>query len=252
MKEMIKKNIITVLCVISIVVLALPLIKVSVSMDIMGYGGESEQSVTGFSALKASFLGIVLFVGPILLVAMNYIKQLDPHKKQLAIAVPAICLIALIIVILQAKSYLVNVSGGGEGFSVDVEYSIGLGAILAALSYIATAIAGAVTYHGLTLDKAGLEQLKNSSAALLSNVQETAAHAVESATHAAETVKASVEGAVQNTAPSNPAPAKKSANIHRTEEILSLIQKLAAMKDSGVLTEEEFSEKKKALLDEIG
>ena len=48
-------------------------------------------------------------------------------------------------------------------------------------------------------------------------------------------------------APVKPAP----VNMNRADEVLALIERLAKMKESGILTEEEFTEKKQALLKEI-
>ena len=45
-------------------------------------------------------------------------------------------------------------------------------------------------------------------------------------------------------------PSKK-MSINQTNELLAIIAQLSEMKDKGILTEEEFSEKKKELLSQI-
>ena len=44
---------------------------------------------------------------------------------------------------------------------------------------------------------------------------------------------------------------KKPVNLSRVDEILEIIEKLSKMKDTGVLTEQEYNEKKQQLLEEI-
>lgn len=233
--EIVKKHMITILCIVSIILLALPLAKVEVSVEIMGESAESSSTVTGFQALSTSIFAYVLIIGPALLVAMNYVKQLEKYKGLLAIIVPVVCVISLIIVVVSAKNFSASASSGVA--SAEAKVKIGIGAILAGISYIGTMVAGAVTFHDFTLDKAGLEKLKNSATGLMNSSQDKSA--------------AGVESAPDGTPAPVKAVAKKSVNVGRIDEILALIEKLAGMKDAGILTEEEFTDKKKQLLGEI-
>lgn len=242
MKDIIKQHGIIILCAISIAVLLLPLATVVASIDVMGTTTNSEVSVTGFSALGESIFGYFLIIGPAVLIAMNYVKALGKYKGILAIAVPIVCLIALVIVVIQAKS-AGNVNASNEYASAEVSLSVGIGAILAGLCYIATAIVGAITYHDFNLEKAGLGKLKESGSELLNSMQ-------EKFSQGAQTVSGGEESAAPATEVKK-SVAKKSENLNCIDEILALIEKLSKMKDSGILTEEEFSEKKKQLLGEI-
>ena len=69
-----------------------------------------------------------------------------------------------------------------------------------------------------------------------------------------QTVSAAVEAAgtkVQENLAADSTAKSTKVNLGRTEEVLQLIERLAQMKDAGILTEEEFSEKKAQLLSEI-
>ena len=147
---------------------------------------KNSASINGFGTLGGSLLGFVLFVGPVLLIVMNYIPQLDKYKKMLSVAIPAACVVAWILAFFQCKagvaygaeSSLKAAAGAAAAFGADVKIkvssSLGLGAILMLLSYFATAVAGLMTYHNFTLDKAGLEKLKNESKNLVKNVADKA------------------------------------------------------------------------------
>lgn len=246
MKALLQKHLISVLCVISIIALAFPLCIVITDVSVMGFGDSARSGYNGFQAMQESLLAILLLAGPVLLIAMNYIKKLEKYQGILAIAVPVICLAALIIVCIQLGQLHVN--GGDSAFlSMEVKTQIGFGAILAFLSYIATIVAGAVKFHHFTLDKAGLEKLKAEGSSLLQSTKGKVSETVQTVSAAVEAAGTKVQ---ENLAADSTAKSTK-VNLGRTEEILQLIERLAQMKDAGILTEEEFSEKKAQLLSEI-
>ena len=233
---------------LAIVLLALPLAQVKVSMEMFDMPSESTTTVTGFNALKSSVFAYILIIGPALLIAMDYVKPLEPHKGLLAIAVPAVCILALIIVVVQAKSF--SSSASSEYVSADIKLNMGIGAVLVGLSHIGTIIAGAVTYHNFTLDKAGLEKIKASAGEIITTAQEKASTAIQDVSHSLSSIQANSS----NTEPTTTAtskPSRKNANLQRIDEVLALIEKLSQMKDAGILTEDEFADKKKQLLEEL-
>lgn len=245
-----KKNMIAIFAALAIGALFLPLLSVSTSVEseFAAAAATSSRSVSGFSAVTQGIFGYLLLIGPALLIAMNYIKQLDKYKGLLAVAVPAGCLVVLVIVYMQAKDAAGAANVDSAFVSSTAEVSMGFGLFLTAIAHVATAVAGAVTYHGLKLDKTLLDQIKNGSTELLENVKSGGAELLDSAKQAAQNVKS--DSSAVPAAGSAPA-AKKSRNIQRTDEILALIRKLAAMKDEGILTEEEFAAQKSQLLSEL-
>ena len=255
--EFVKKHIITILCILSILLLALPLASVTTNtqvsidsefMDVDIPPVETKASFSGFQALGKSVFAYLLIIGPVLLIAMNYIEQLRKYKGLLAIAVPAVCIAALIIVLLSVKSF--SVSASTDVSSLEVKVTWGIGAFLLLASHGATALAGAVTYHDFKMNKEGLAKLKDSAGELLDSAQQKVSGLMQERTHSPEAA-ASVKNEAAAPA-SAPQPVKKApVAVKRVDEVLALIEKLAGMKQAGILTEEEFSAKKKQLLEEI-
>ena len=236
--ELIKKHLMTILCAVCILLLMLPLATVTTvtSSELIGET-RAEASVNGFGALGLGVFGYILVIGPALLVAMNYIKQLDKYKSILAVVVPVICIVALILVLTQCDSISASASAGSA--SAKIEVSLAIGAYLLFVAYAGTAVAGAVTYHNLSFNKEGLEKLKNGAANLVSSAQEKIGD-----------MKSSHDEKADAVTPEKPV-AKKTANLKRTEEVLALLERLAEMKARGILSEEEFAQKKAQLLEEI-
>ena len=250
--EFVKKHIITILCIVAVLSLALPMVStITESASVFLPSSEIETKITGFKMLERGILAYVLIIGPALLVAMNYIQQLGKYKGILAILVPVACVVVLVVLIVQSKNITVSASFGGAG-SVQQKITVQIGAILAFAVYIATAVAGAVIYHNFTFNKDGIERLKNSAAEVLNSRREWD-NTTNSQDHSiSNSVKnMSGENKVSDHANSVKTNPKKPLSVNHTDEILELIEKLARMKDAGILTEEEFSKKKKQLLGEI-
>ena len=126
---------------------------------------------------------------------------------------------------------------------------MGIGAIIALISYVCTIIAGATTYHNFKFDKSSISQFKDQGLSLVRNVQDKVGDTIHNVSDNIATGNGSnnFDGGSNST---NTAPRSKT-NLSRTEELLALIEKLCKMKDDGILSEEEFTEKKRKLLDEI-
>ena len=245
-KTIINKNGIPILCALSLFALFLPFATLTTTVELFGSASTESETVNGFGAVTDGTLGWGLVIGPVLLIAMNYVQQLGKYKGLLALAVPVICLILAIVNVMNAKNMAMGTSGG-DNFNADIKIAIGIGAILYLLCNAGTAILGLVLYHDFTLDKAGLERLKSNGSELLSGVQEKVTQTVEDA-------KTNIGEMAENLERKSETPISKPTkgpNPRKSEEILTLIEKLASMKEAGILTEEEFSEKKKQLLEEL-
>ncbi|MBQ7119980.1 MAG: hypothetical protein IJO09_07170 [Oscillospiraceae bacterium] len=150
--EFVKKNIIAVLCVLSILTLVFTWGEFTTTANVEMAGVEASssasQSFGGFAAAMNTIFGYFLIIGPVALIAMNYVKQLEEKKGLLAIAVPVLCIVAWILVVINADSIAAAGSAAAAGASVETEVSLSLWAYAALVSYIATGIAGALTFHG--------------------------------------------------------------------------------------------------------
>lgn len=250
-KELIQKHLLTGICVIAIIALLLPVVTVSTESEYVS----NSKSISVFAVLFKS-VGFLLLVGPALLISMNYVKQLDKYKGILAIIVPIVCIITLVITFFQAKAGAsagtdaANAVMGGAGVDMGLKASAtpGIGGILALLSYIAMEIVGIKTYKTISLksisiNKDSLNALKNAGAGLWGSAQAKISDAAHNVSDAAHNVSGTISSKVS---------AMSSAkSLSHTDDILALIEKLAKMKADGILTEEEFTEKKRKLLEEI-
>ena len=250
-KQLLRQHILTVLSIVALVALFLPFFSVTAEMEVLGQSSSSAASTTVFEAINKVLLGWALVLGPVLLIAMNYVKSLEKHKGLLAIIVPILCLAIEIITFFQAKGASVTASGGNGMVSAEIKVSLGIGFFVLILVYVGIMVAGAVLYHNFTLDKAGLERLKAEGADFLGNglnkIKEGGTNIINSA---GEQI-ANMQGGSGVANDDSQKTVKKSINHNKTQEILTLIEKLASMKDSGILTEVEFATKKKELLEEI-
>ncbi len=256
-KQFILRNLITILCALCVIALFLSFVSMSVKVESSFVGSSSQTtSVSGWSALSNFPLGWLLLLGPVLLVAMNYIKQLEKFKGLLAIVVPILCIAVLFFTLSDAKaqvsvannamgaigdmagSVMDDMDLGGEtaaGAKADV--SAGIGFYILLIANVGIIVSGAVTYFGLRLND--LSSVKESGKAILSSAREVTTINREE-NPSAPTAKPVVHAAKPKAAES---VIKTSA-----EDALQLIERLAKMRDNGILTEEEFQEKKKDLL----
>ena len=242
---------ISILCAISLLILFLPFASVSANVQMTEFSAVSSQSVNGFTVATEGFRGYFLLVGPIVLIAMNYIKQLGKYKGLLAIIIPIICVISCIASFMLVKNVGLTALGYSDAAasSINIKAHVGIGFILVMLSYIATLVAGAVVYHDFTLDKSGLKKLKTEAVGFVQSAQGKVTQTAQTASDQAPSTNDKVD-MESGPLPSRPQQ-KRSANLNKTEDILALIEKLSNMKEAGILTNEEFETKKTQLLGEI-
>lgn len=177
--EFVKKNLLAVCAALSVLAMFLPFAKFTAS----GGGSDSAVSVSGFTSIfgeYGSIISIVLLLGPVALVVMNYIRQLERYKLTLSVAVPGICLLFELITYFMVSGAMNAESGaasdiaGSLGISVSSDVRPQIGFFVLILIYIITAAAGLITYHGYTLDKDGIEKLKKGGAGITETVSKRA------------------------------------------------------------------------------
>ena len=268
-KQFILRNLITILCALCVIALFLSLVSMSVEIESSFIGSNSQiTSVSGWAALSDYPLGWILLIGPGLLVAMNYIKQLEKFKGLLAILVPILCITMLFLTLFDAKAQISAANGtmdmigdiansawddydyGYEmDFGAEADVSAGIGFYILLIANVGIIISGAVTYFGLRLND--LSSVKESGKAFLSTAREVTSVNREEPAYAPTTTYTPTTTYAPTTMPAAPAP-KPRAPEHvvkpSAEEALQLIERLAKMRDNGILTDEEFQEKKKDLL----
>lgn len=155
--DFIRKNIMSVCAVISIIMAFLPFASFSAKAgDVMG----NKISVSGFETLfgvkeikvgsNNSIFGLILFLVPIIIIVMNYIKPLKPFKKYIAVGAPALGIIGEFITFFDLRgTFKTFIQDEGAKLSS----SLGIGFFLILASYILTAVVGLMMYHGMELPK---------------------------------------------------------------------------------------------------
>lgn len=89
-----------------------------------------------------------MFIAPILVIAVNYIKPLKSFRKIIAVGAPAIGIIGAIITLFDVGN-LFKTFASAQG--AELKTSLGIGFFLILVSYILTAMLGLVIYHGLEI-----------------------------------------------------------------------------------------------------
>lgn len=155
--DFIRKNIMSVCAVISIIMAFLPFASFSAKAgDVTG----NKISVSGFETLfgvkeikvgsNNSIFGLILFLVPIIIIVMNYIKPLKPFKKYIAVGAPALGIIGEFITFFDLRgTFKTFIQDEGAKLSS----SLGIGFFLILASYILTAVVGLMMYHGMELPK---------------------------------------------------------------------------------------------------
>ncbi len=252
-KEFILKNLITICCAASILLLFLPFGKVTTEINSSFIEGGGSASFSGFDSIfgeTSVMIAWLMLICPIILIAMNYIKQIEKYKSILAIVLPILSTIASIVTTFTAG---VSSSASSMGASMEIKTTPQIGFFLLLISYIGTLIAGAMTFYGLKLSKDGLvefgSKLKEEGFSGLESIKEFGQMSSESIANASQKMKSNTETS-DGTGFTHPKPVKKT-NISQATDVLTIIGQLSDMKEQGILTDEEFSEKKKELLSQI-
>lgn len=153
----IRNNIMSICALISVIMAFLPFASFCAKA---GDETGNKVSVSGFETLfgikelkvgtNNSIFALILFIVPVAIIVMNYIKPLKPFKKYIAIGAPALGIIGEIITFLDLKglfkTYIVE-----EG--TELKATLGIGFFLILASFVLTAVVGLIVYHGMELPK---------------------------------------------------------------------------------------------------
>jgi hypothetical protein len=156
--DFIRQNIMAICAALSILFAILPFMKFSSDVKSEYVNTGSSAVLNGFTAIfgeNGSIFATLMFLGPILIIIMNYIPQLKPFRRAIAIAAPLFCILAEVAVFFILRGVYVSTvkSQSYEGVDVSVSAIPHVGFYLMLLSYILTAVVGFMTYYGLELPK---------------------------------------------------------------------------------------------------
>lgn len=244
-KEFLTKNIASIISALIIVFMLFPMVSVSLKVNAGGFSGESDgPSVTGFQALTdgGGFAGILLIAIPLLLLLLNYVKQLQAYKKYIYLVAPILGLVNLIFLV---PSSLGTASGGDASVEVKVKFLLGFW--LMALGYVGLIAYGVSEFFNVKF-KNGVPQIGDLSKINLPKVDLSKISTTKNQPQQNNDNNINQNNDIQG---NEVASSTKVISAQQTDEILETIRKLHTMKQEGVLTDEEFGEKKKALLDRM-
>lgn len=273
-KEFILKNLMTIICGITIIALFFPFIGVSADVGVGGFSANSgEVSVEGYLIIfDGGFLGILMELCIMLIILSAYLPQLKPYRKIACAASSVIGFICLFIVPNLIAKSINSESGGGVEVKAHISYKFGFWLML--ICYVALIAMSVIQLLGLRGNKVFDAINQNS---VSDNQVETAPAAVtERFKNMAQTISENAANAVgnikdkmsSNTAPQEP-PVQQAQSVQpmstvqkastsnnvsapapkgNPEETMKHIKELFEMKEAGILTEEEFNEKKQEFL----
>lgn len=271
-KEFILKNLMTIICGITIIALFFPFIGVSADVGVGGFSANTgDVTFIGYTIISdGGFLGILMELCITLIILSAYLPQLKPYRKIACAASSVIGLICLFIVPnLIAKS--INSESGGVEVKAHISYKFGFWLML--ICYVALIAMSVIQFLGLRgnkiFDAINQNSVSDNQAATPNDVSERvknmAQNISENAANAVGNIKDKMSS---NTAPQEP-PVQQAQSVQpmstvqkastsnnvsapapkgNPEEVMKHIKELFEMKESGILTEEEFNEKKQEFL----
>ncbi len=160
-KELIMKHLLTICCAVSILLLLLPFANVTAIMENGIEDTGSSGTLTGFGAMfgtGSTIIAWVMLLCPIILIAMNYIKQLDKFKNMLALILPMASILSAILSLFFVDTPNADAQYLEGTMELDISASPSIGFFLLIVAFAATFVAGAITFHGLKLSKEGIAE----------------------------------------------------------------------------------------------
>ena len=271
-KEFILKNLMGIICAVIIVALFLPFMSVKAEVSVGGFGGGSaDQSMNGFSLVTDGGIFGFAFIFCIVAVAAScYIPQLKPFRKIIS-AIGSVAGIVCLFIAPGSAASAVNAAAGGAtagtGVSAKVELNYLIGFWIILILMLALIAMSVIQFLGLkgnkVFDAVNSAEDENGTAGVslpsinadgiksaigsvnADSIKNMAQNAAGSIAGAAENLKDKASQAAANMQNhSSMASAKKDD----PQAVMEQIKQLHEMKENGILTEEEFAEKKKEFL----
>jgi len=271
-KNFILKNIVTIACIASIIILLLPYAVFKVENEFL-----PEPEITKFNGFDlvfgdgSNFFGWIILLVPIVLVLMNYIEKIKKFKTILTICLPLLSVMSGILSFFSVKRFATVAGGAGDaiasigGVEQKSSFTPSIGFWLVIVVNICIAILGIMLMYGISLSKNSFNELKerissdaqNGANGFLDSIQNSIGNDyvpqsdskvnTDSENNTGNETEQNKKSASQFIRPSAP----KKTNIDNAQGIMDLIKDLNKMKEDGVLTQEEFDEKKKELLSQL-
>lgn len=267
-KEFILKNLMGIICAVIIVALFLPFMSVKAEVSVGGFGGGSaDQSMNGFSLVTdGGIFGFAFILCIVAVAASCYIPQLKPFRKIIS-AIGSVAGIVCLFIAPGSAASAVNAAAGGAtagtGVSAKVELNYLIGFWIILILMLALIAMSVIQFLGLKGNKVfdsvnsaetdtvttslpTGEQTKSPLGGFnTEGIRNMAQNAAGSIAGAAENLKDKASQAAANMQNHSSAASAKKDD---PQAVMEQIKQLHEMKENGILTEEEFAEKKKEFL----
>ncbi|MFR5875306.1 MAG: SHOCT domain-containing protein [Eubacterium sp.] len=276
MDKKIMKYLPTVLCILMLISLLLPFVSVGASMSIIGVSGSSETAANGFTLISdGSFLAILLPLMPIIIIVSNYISSLAAYKKYICLGCSAFTILWLLIIPKLTSS----ASAEGASFDISVNRLIGFwimlacailltflylipfinknnNAFLAKLNPFPDDISEENIINKIENNnetdsdkKINIPQVNIDKDKITGFAKNMANTIGEQGRNIANKTTEQVKNVADNIQTNHTINAK--VRNEKPEEIMEQLRKLNELKETGILTEEEFTTKKQEMLERI-
>lgn len=273
-KEFILKNLMGIICAVIIVALFLPFMSVKAEVSVRGFGGGSaDQSMNGFSLVTdGGFFGFAFILCLVAVAASCYIPQLKPFRKIIS-AIGSVAGIVCLFIAPGSAASAVNAAAGGAtagtGVSAKVELNYLIGFWIILILMLALIAMSVIQFLGLkgnkVFDAVNSAEDENGTVGVLPSINadgiKSAIGSVnaDSIKNMAQNAAGSIAGAAGNLKDKASQAAANMQNHSSTasakkedpKAIMEQIKQLHEMKENGILTEEEFTEKKKEFLERL-
>lgn len=272
-KDTILKNLSVIICVVIIIGLFFPFIGVSASASAGGFSvSTGDEAVNGMTmVLGSGFFGILMGLAILLIIASSLLPQLKAYRKIVSVASSVVGVISTI-----AAPSIFSASSSASGVSAKTEISHYFGFYLVLICFILLTALSVIQLLNLKGNKffdsingdpaegnnanTGSDNKAGGSIPNLSintdKLKGMAQNAANSISNAAGGIKDQVSekmsqlgNNVNNTGEQH-SSSQQAASVQKgdPEEIMKQIKGLHEMKEAGILTEEEFNEKKQEFL----
>ena len=132
--EIVKKHGVKILAAIALIALFFPMASIEVGVSMFGYSASQSVTVSGMDVAFEKYLGLLLIVAPIAIVAADYVASMKKFRVLLQAAASALGILFYFVSYLQAGDAASQANSMLSGYG-SVDTSIGFGTILGLLAY---------------------------------------------------------------------------------------------------------------------
>lgn len=258
------KHLTGILCALFLVTFALPFCSTESSMKVAGVSSNASASISGIKIVTSGGLwGILILVSLVAIVLASYLPQLVDYKKMICLAASGVLILSIFMVVGTVAGATASADSASSKVDVKTSYLIGFwieiidAILLLGLSVINFFnLKGNPVFDAVQAANEASETTNGSATAInfseqLSNIKEKVSSVAQNVGESVSNVTSNMSTGNNNSNVVTKAPQKATVKKADPDYVMENIKKLHEMKESGILTEEEFAEKKKEFLERM-